>query len=143
MPQVNVPPADLEAELARYLAAGPSEPAAAYTAAAQHRVLPLFNDFMGCWALDMSGHLVFCTWEAPETVAPVSDRPVDAIGIHVALALGSTRYPALAAIRPAGPADAVPCTTCDGSGRIPRVPENVVCACGGLGWLPPSTRGAA
>jgi hypothetical protein len=143
MPQVNVPHADLEAELARYLAAGPSEPSGAYTAAVEHRVLPLFNDFMGCWALDMSGHLVFCAWEEPEPVTPVADRPVDAIGIHVALALGSTRYPALAGIRPARPTDAVSCRTCDGSGRIPNVPENVVCACGGLGWLPPSARGAA
>jgi hypothetical protein len=143
MPQVSVPRAILEAELATYLAAGPSAPSEAHAVATRHRLLPLFNDFMGCWALDMDGQLVFCAWEEPETVALVSDRPVDAIGIHVALALGSTRYPALTAIRPARPADAVPCTTCDGSGRIPSVPENVVCACGGLGWLPPSARGAA
>jgi hypothetical protein len=60
MPQVNVARAVLERELAAYLAAGPSEPAAAHTIASRHGVLPIFNDFMGCWALDMDGHLVFC-----------------------------------------------------------------------------------
>jgi hypothetical protein len=143
MPQVNVPRAVLERELAAYLAAGPSEPAAAHTIGSRNRVLPIFNDFMGCWALDMDGHLVFCAWDTPETVAPVSDDPANAAGAHVALALGSARVPALAAIRPVRPADAVPCTTCDGAGRLVGVPENVVCACGGLGWLPPSARGAA
>jgi hypothetical protein len=103
MPQVSVPRAHLETELAGYLAAGPSEPPAAYTVAVQHRVLPLFNDFMGCWALNMAGQLVFCAWEEPEIVTPVSDRPVDAVGAHVALALGSTRFPELAAIRPTRP----------------------------------------
>lgn len=136
MPKVNVARAVLERELAAYLVAGPSEPAAAHEVASRHRVLPLFNDFMGCWALEMDGQLVFCAWEAPETMAPVSDRAVDGTGAHVALALGSTRFPALAAIRPVRPADAVPCTTCDGAGRLAGVPANVVCACGGLGWLP-------
>jgi hypothetical protein len=142
MPQVDVPRTVLEAELARFLAE-PFGPPQAHTAAARHQVLPLFNDFMGCWALDMDGRLVFCAWGAIETVAPVSDHPVDAAGSNAALALGSRHFPALAAIRPARPSDAVTCTTCDGSGRLAEWPENVVCACGGLGWLPPSSRGAA
>ena len=143
MLQVNVPRDVLEAELARYLASASKEPPAAYAGSERHRVLPLFNDFMGCWALDMSGRLVFFTWDAPEELEPVSERPVDAVGANAALALGSVRFPALAAIRPVRPADALPCTTCDGTGRLVDVPENVVCACGGLGWLPPSSRGAA
>ena len=143
MPQVNVPRDVLEAELARYLMSGPKEPPAAYAGAEHHRVLPLFNDFMGCWALDMDGRLVFFAWEEPEELEPVSEHPVDAVGANAALALGSVRFPALAAIRPVRPTDAVPCATCDGTGRLVGLPENVVCSCGGLGWLPPSSRGAA
>ncbi|MGH9579437.1 MAG: hypothetical protein ACRD2R_00460 [Terriglobales bacterium] len=143
MAHVKMPREVLEAELARYLTAGPREPQAAYVGAARHRVLPLFNDFVGCWALDMTGRLVFFPWEAPEELESVSDRPADAIGANAALAQGSVRFPALAVIRPVRPADAVPCTTCDGTGRLTGVPDNVVCACGGLGWLPPSSRGAA
>lgn len=143
MPRVNVSREILEAELATYLAAGLSEDPQAYAGAQRHRVLPLFNDFVGCWALDMGGRLVFFAWDAPEELKPVSEGPVDAIGARAALAFGSARFPALAMIRPVRPADAVPCTSCDGAGRLPGVPDNIVCACGGLGWLPPSSRGAA
>jgi hypothetical protein len=100
MPQVNVPRAVLETELTRYLASDSKEPRAAHAGAARHRVLPLFTDFMGCWALDMAGRLVFFAWEVPEALEPVSDDPVDEVGANAALALGSVRFPALAAIRP-------------------------------------------
>jgi hypothetical protein len=143
MPQVSVPRAILEAELATYLAAGRSAPADAHAVATHHRVLPLFNDFMGCWALDMDGQLVFCAWEAPDSVELVSEDAVDAVGANAALAIGSTHFPALAVIRPTRPADAVHCTNCDGTGRLAGWPDNIVCACGGLGWLPASARGAA
>ena len=142
MPRVNVSREVLEAELASYLAQGSSEDPEAQAGARRHRVLPLFNDLVGCWALDMSGRLVFFPWEAPEELEPVSDLPVDAIGANAALALGSVRFPALATIRPVRPADAVQCTSCDGTGRLTGVPDNIVCACGRLGWLPPSSRGA-
>jgi hypothetical protein len=144
MPQVNVPREVLESELRRYLAtAGSAEHPAAQAGAERHQVLPLFNDFVGCWALDMSGRLVFFSWEAAKELEPVSDHPVEAIGANAALALGSVRFPALATIRPVRPADAVQCTSCDGRGRLTGVSDNIVCACGGLGWLPPSSRGVA
>jgi hypothetical protein len=143
MPKVNVSREVLETELARYLASGGVEHPEAHAGAKRHRVLPLFNDFVGCWALNMAGQLMFFPWEALRELEAVSDDPVDAIGANVALAVGSVRFPALATIRPVRPADAVPCTSCDGTGQLTGVPENVVCACGGLGWLPRSSRGAA
>jgi hypothetical protein len=143
MPHVNVPREVLEAELARYLVTGLKDDPEARTGAQRHRVLPLFNDFVGCWALDMTGRLVFFAWDAPEELQPVSDHPSDAMGANAALALGSVRFPALAMIRPVRPTDAVPCTSCDGTGRLANVSDNIVCACGGLGWLPPSSWGAA
>ncbi len=143
MPHVNVSREVLQAELARYLATGSKEHPPTRAGAERHQVLPLFNDFVGCWALDMAGRLVFFPWDAPEELKPVSEHSVDAIGANAALALGSARFPALAMIRPVRPADAVPCTSCDGEGRLTGVPDNVVCTCGGLGWLPPLSHGAA
>jgi len=142
MHKVSAPRAVMEAELARYLAAPTDDPPAARTGAERDRVIPLFNDFEGCWALAMSGQLVFFGWEGPSDLQAVSDNPVDLLGSHVALAVGSRRYPALKGIRPERKAESIPCTSCDGSGRIAGAPENLICACGGLGWMPGSAPGA-
>jgi hypothetical protein len=102
MPHVKVSREVLEAELARYLASGSRERSDEHAGAQRHRVLPLFSDFMGCWALDIAGQLVFFPWDAPEELMLVSDNPVDAAGTHAALGYGSLRFPALATIRPVG-----------------------------------------
>jgi hypothetical protein len=88
MPRVNVPRELLEAELARYLASDSIGPPEARAGAERHRVLPLVNDWVGCWALDMGGRLVFFPWEAPEELEAVSDAPVDAVAANAALAMG-------------------------------------------------------
>ena len=142
MPRVSVPHAVIEAEFVRYLAAPTDEPPAARAGAERHHVIPLFNDFEGCWALAMSGQLVFFAWEGPSDLQPVSDTPVDLLGSHVALAVGSRRYPALKSIRPERTPESIPCTSCDGSGKIAGAPDNLMCACGGLGWLPGRAPGA-
>ncbi len=142
MPVVSVSPTLIAAELARYLAEPTDDPPASRLGAAQHRVLPLLNDFVGCWALSTSGQLMFFAWDAPDQLDTVTDLPVDVIGAHVALAIGSRRYPALAGIRPERSPDATPCPSCDGLGRIPGAPDNLICACGGLGWLPAAALGA-
>lgn len=143
MPSVAVAPELIGAEIAKYLARPPMAPAGSAEGAARHHVLPLFEDFMGCWALTARGQVAYFAWDAPEKLALVSGDPVERAGTHVALAMGSLRYPALASICPERTADAVTCTSCDGSGRIPDAPEGVICACAGLGWLPPSWTGAA
>jgi hypothetical protein len=55
---------------------------------------------------------------------------------------GSRKYPELAVLIPARPHDAPDCHFCKGTGREPMSEqlklENIVCYCGGLGWLPPS-----
>ena len=131
MPRVPVPRETLEKLLTEHL-----ESASRSDAAARHHVLPLMDDFMGCWALTMSGELAFVPHEDPDVLDLVRDHPTEAIGTHVALAQGSRRYPALVSIRPRRPSDAIPCTNCDGSGHIRGTPDNIICMCGGLGWLP-------
>jgi hypothetical protein len=138
MPRVSVSPKILQAELARYLAQVPAVTQAEHEGAKQHSVLPLFNDFVGCWALDMAGRLVFFAWEEPGKLELVSEAPVDSAAAHVALAAGSIRFPALASIGPMRPKNARACTSCDGTGRVAGAPDNIICACGGVGWLPPA-----
>jgi len=137
MPNVSIPRETLERLLSEHLSSESRS-----DAAVRHHVLPLMDDFMGCWALTMSGELAFVLHEEPDAIELVRDHAVEAIGTNVALAQGSRRYAALASIRPRRPSDATPCTSCDGSGHIPDTPDNIICACGGLGWLPPE-RGAA
>ena len=137
MPHLSVPSAVIEQALQDYLAAGGTRLQGGLAAAHRHHVLPLFADFMGCWALTVEGTLVFAPWDDPDLIEPVSDHPVDSLGVHVALANGSQLYPTLASICPTrGPSD-VTCTTCDGKGNIPGAPANLRCSCGGLGWHPP------
>ncbi len=144
MTTVSVSRAAIQAEINRYIAEhDDDDPPEARTGAERHQVLPLLNDFTGCWALTPEGRLVFFSWAAPGVLELVSDRPVDVLGTHVALAIGSRRYSALADISPKRTPDAVPCESCDGSGHISGAPANMVCACGGLGWLPGSALGAA
>jgi hypothetical protein len=140
VPRVSVPRDVLETLLAGFRGM-PTE----LRVAGRHGALPLMTDFMGCWALTMSGQLAFIPHDAPEGLELVTDRPhpAEATGIRVALAVGSRRYPALASIQPVRPADAVACAACDGTGRLPGWPENLLCACGGLGWLPRDAGGAA
>ena len=140
MPRVSAPRDTLEKLLAECLDS--AHPADA-DVSRRHQVVPLMGDFMGWWVLTMSGDVAFVPHDEPTKLELVGDHPVHAIGIHVALAQGSRRYPALASIRPVRAADAIPCKSCDGTGRIPGMPENITCACGGMGWLPPQTLGAA
>ncbi|MGH6690642.1 MAG: hypothetical protein ACREF4_08190, partial [Gammaproteobacteria bacterium] len=100
MPMVSVPPAAIEAELARYFTDPRDDPPEAQAGAVRHRVLPLLNDFVGCWALTVGGQLVFFAWDAPERLDVVSDLPADALGTHVAFAIGSRRYSTLSALGP-------------------------------------------
>ncbi len=133
-----VSPADISAELADYLSATQDTSHLLEAWAVRHHVLPLMGDIMGCWALTTSAELVFFSWDQPEQLDIVEGLAHEKALLNAALAHGSRRYPRLSAMLPSRPQDAVTCTTCDGSGKIPNVPENVVCLCAGLGWLPAS-----
>lgn len=129
-------------ELEMYLQLPSETPDGAIDWTRHHRVLPLMGDFVGCWGLTSAAQLVFYSWDDPERLDEVDGSAQELPLINAALVEGSRRYPRLAALRPPRPPDAVPCTSCDGSGRIPNTPSNVQCLCAGLGWLPSATRGA-
>lgn len=116
--------------------------------AAAKNVLPLFIDMGGVFAINSSGDIIsfpFSLNESGDVVAfPFSevDQPrveSDLRIRNIALFQGSKKYPELRELI-AKPDDARVCSTCGGSGIEPHAAklntDNIVCYCGGLGWIP-------
>lgn len=97
--------------------------------------LPLILDMGGCYALRPDGEVVTFAWDEPHDCKVEQDPRLR----NMALFQGAKKYPELAPLVPPRQADAVDCSHCRGTGRFPTgdVPiDNVICYCGGLGWIP-------
>jgi hypothetical protein len=104
----------------------------------QHGALPVSADMGGCFAITRAGDVVSFLWDADSDLRTESDGRIR----RIIVAAGSRHYPELAPFVPDRPPDAVDCRHCRGTGR-PKLgetplPENIVCYCGGLGWLLPN-----
>jgi hypothetical protein len=106
--------------------------------AAEFRLLPAVLDMGGCTGLRPSGEVAYFLWDEPAQVRTETDERLRNMAYHRA----ALKYPVLAPLAPRRAPDAVVCSHCAGSGRCPGLPErladDVVCYCGGLGWLPGS-----
>lgn len=100
-------------------------------------LLPLYSDMGGFYGLTRSRQIVECEWDSAEEPSIVTDPRV----INLALFQGAILYPALRSLLPSRPGNAVVCETCNGTGRVdlPQHIRNIVCYCGGAGWLPAGT----
>jgi hypothetical protein len=98
--------------------------------------LPLMLDMGGSYAIRANGDLVQFAWDGPGGAEPIDDPRL----INVALRQGSLKHPQLLCLLPSRPVGARDCSHCDGTGRsaLSKTPgfENLVCYCGGVGWLP-------
>jgi hypothetical protein len=110
-------------------------------AAGSAHALPLYLDWTACMALRPDGELIWIDYDEPHQVRPVEDEPERNLGLFQ----GSRRDPDLRFLVPPRPPDALECPVCKGTGRLTfpegheHLAERVVCSCGGLGWLPPSS----
>jgi hypothetical protein len=117
--------------------------------AAAERVLPLFVDMGGVIGINTKGDIVAFPFDVNaegEVVAyPLHNEATPRVEAdprvrNIALFQGSKKYPELIALVPAQPDDAHVCPDCGGTGIEPNAAklklDNVVCYCGGLGWLP-------
>jgi hypothetical protein len=100
-------------------------------------VLPLLISSGGFCGIRPSGELIKVILEdEPEEVEMLTDPGL----IHLALSQGAKRYPRLHFLRPQRTSTSRLCTECEGDGRIriegKLMPENILCRCGGLGWVP-------
>jgi len=101
---------------------------------AKFGALPLTLDMGGCLAIRADGEIISFLWDEPHDVKIERDPRRR----NIALYQGSLKYPELAPLVPSRPTDAKPCGNCAGIAAIrAQGIDNVVCACGGLGWLPP------
>jgi hypothetical protein len=142
-PQVQ--PSVVRAAIASYAANAPESEELLAALSQCLVLLPLYLDWTAFIGLAPTGELVLAEYEAPFATknAEVAEAGRWKAGIrHLAFAAGFIRYPHLTWLQPVRTSDAVVCTTCSGTGRPSfggePAPENVLCECGGMGWLPPS-----
>jgi len=104
-------------------------------------VLPLVLDMGGCLAIKPEGEIISFAWDSEMDIQIELDERIR----NIALFQGTAKYPELKAMIPARTKDAVDCPHCNGTGIEPLATElqitNIVCYCGGLGWIPQGDAG--
>jgi hypothetical protein len=119
--------------LKQFLADSSPDPLSLRKLAAEIQALPLVADMGGCYAIRCNGDIVSFAWDSPGELRLEEDPRIR----NMAIFQGSKKHPALRALVPPRPADARDCPHCGGRGALPApMPENVICYCGGLGWVP-------
>jgi hypothetical protein len=130
---------DIESAVAErlraFLADTAPDPLGLRAVVAKFGSLPLILDMGGCYALRRDGEVVSFAWDEPHGLAVVADDRLR----NAAFYQGSLKYPELNALVPARPPNAIDCSSCGGTGTLSlegRSAPNVICFCGGLGWVP-------
>ncbi len=103
--------------------------------AAELNALPLLPDMGGCYFIRPSGEIISVAWDEPKSVQVETEPRI----CNIAMFQGSKRYPELEDLKPEKPVAAIDCPHCQGTGIL-RISQsqgitNVICYCGGLGWV--------
>lgn len=123
----------IQAAIEDFVAETTADPLRVRIAAKALNALPLLYDMGGCYLLRANGDLISFAWNSPDEWRTESDPRI----VNIALFQGSKKYPALASLIPSRPPDSAVCPQCGGTGRDQHTQlANVVCYCGGLGWIP-------
>ena len=95
---------------------------------------PVTNSFESLYAVTRDGQVVASNYDDFRDRIPVDDARERNWLLHEAAA----RRPELAHLEPRRQRQDPDCPDCRGSGRNPELPEgsNILCYCGGLGWIP-------
>jgi hypothetical protein len=103
---------------------------------AEHQLLPLFSDWLETTGIAADGQLRMFSADGDQREYE-GTRQIESRTLFVySLVNGARSYPPLVALVPPRPANSNACPACDGLGYFKAHPD-VVCTCGGLGWLPP------
>ncbi len=125
----------VQGRMRAYLADTSPDPHGIRAVVASFGALPLVLDMSGCYALRLDGVVIAFSWDEPHGLVTINDERLR----NVALYQGSLKYPELASLVPARAPDAIDCRSCGGIGKVSvdgHTLANVVCFCGGLGWVP-------
>lgn len=103
--------------------------------AARFDALPLCVDWEKCWAVRVNGSVVVFYHDSEDAQLQIEDDPRL---VNIALYQGSITYPEIKSLVPERPTDARDCPYCAEKGIDPDSLEdqNIICYCGGLGWVP-------
>ena len=100
----------------------------------EFNALPLFVGWTETLGIRADGSLVRWSTESEYSGAQPITKLVD---VNLALVSAARRYPGLQHVIPSRPPHATTCTTCGGTGS-PAIPSyDLVCSCGGAGWVVP------
>ena len=124
----------IDALIARFLAS--KDPGRAWVRAGvlRHHFLPVYLGWVEVLGVRPDGSIVRWMHEDdPERVAPCGSSWERRFAGYQA----ASQYPELAALMPERPEDAVVCGRCDGSGIVRTPSTELVCGCGGVGWVIP------
>lgn len=127
----------IEERLKNFIAESKEDPLSLRAHAARFNALPLCVDWGKCWAVRADGEVIVFSHEDAE---PRASKESDERMRNVALYQGSLTYPELKSLIPDRPSGAKDCPYCAAKGFDPSSLEkqNIVCYCGGLGWVPAS-----
>jgi hypothetical protein len=109
--------------------------------AKRHGALPVLNDMSAAYLLRPTGDVISVDWDTTDRF----DLEVDPRIRNTAIYQGTRKYPELEPLTPTRTDKSKVCPHCDGAGKDPDAAklglENVLCYCGGLGWIPETDHG--
>src|SRR2546422_1799116 len=126
--------AKLRAALKAFLASNAPDPLDLRKIAAARQVLPVLRGWEALGAVRLDGTPVEVSYEPPYRISEVKERAM-VLGL---LGHCAAKFPDLAELRPARPADARKYPLCGGTRRT-KTPSDDICLCAGLGWLVPAS----
>ena len=101
----------------------------------KHQILPLFLNWLETVGIQQDGSVRKFSADG-EQFEYEGLRIIEEPSLFIcSLVQGAKYYPPLNAIIPQRPKSSTTCNSCGGTGSIEFHP-NVICSCGGLGWLP-------
>lgn len=130
-------PADMLVQpwLKEFVSASTPDPGGLRPIVERLAVLPLFFNWDDFYAIRLDGQVMVVGWGPPYEM-----RLADARETNLALFQGTSKYPALCLLIPPRPLGSSHCSYCNGRGNFSHFSlplKEMVCYCGGLGWLPP------
>ena len=107
-------------------------------AAVRAGFIPVYSDWESCFAITGDADVVHSdgSWDAPQRLTNSRFR-------HIVFAQASMRYPELSELRPVRQPEDPDCPSCGGTGLVrvgDMVYDNMICECGGLGWIPSGSK---
>ena len=97
-----------------------------------NQALPLYVGWTETAGIRADGTLV--RWVTDDVTN--TQELADETWVNLALVQGAARYPQLKSLIPSRPTAAKTCDACLGTGAMIGQPPDVICCCGGIGWLP-------